>query len=108
MPPSRDPDAGAAWPGTIYAEIGRKLTLESSGGAADASLVFAAGVPTLDGLGIVGGGIHTADEYAEIDSIAPRVYLLARLIQEYGRSVATVPGTTVSPPSPTTTKQETR
>ena len=29
------------------------------------------------GLGIVGGGIHTADEYAEVDSIAPRIYLLA-------------------------------
>ncbi|HEX8605288.1 MAG TPA: glutamate carboxypeptidase [Pseudoduganella sp.] len=72
----------------VYAEIGRKLTLESSGGAADASLVFAAGLPTLDGLGIVGGGIHTADEYAEVDSIAPRIYLLARLVQEYGRSPA--------------------
>jgi glutamate carboxypeptidase len=72
----------------IYAEIGRKLTLESSGGAADASLLFAAGLPTIDGLGIVGGGIHTADEYAEVDSIGPRIYLLARLVQEYGRSAA--------------------
>ncbi len=85
MPPSPVTDGLARKAAAVYAEIGRKLTLESTGGAADASLVFAAGVPTLDGLGIVGGGIHTADEYAEVDSIAPRIYLLARLIQEYGR-----------------------
>lgn len=85
MPPSPVTDAVARAASDIYAELGRKLTLESSGGAADSSIVFAAGVPTIDGLGIVGGGIHTADEYAEVDSIAPRIYLLARLIQQFGR-----------------------
>ena len=84
MPPSATTDALAARAQAIYGEIGRTLTLESSGGAADASLTLAAGVPSIDGLGIVGGGIHTADEYAEVDSIAPRLYLLARLIMEYG------------------------
>ena len=88
MPASPVTDGLARRATAIYAEIGRKLTLESSGGAADASLLFAAGLPTIDGLGIVGGGIHTADEYAEVDSIAPRIYLLARLIQEYGRAPA--------------------
>lgn len=91
MPNSPVTDALAKKASTIYAELGRKLTLESSGGAADASLVFAAGVPTIDGLGIVGGGIHTADEYAEVDSIAPRIYLLARLIQEFGKTPAQLP-----------------
>lgn len=86
MPPSPVTDALARKASNIYGELGRKLTLESSGGAADSSLVFAAGVPTIDGLGIVGGGIHTADEYAEVDSIAPRLYLLARLIQEFGKN----------------------
>ena len=85
MPASPITDAIAQRATGIYAELGRKLTLESTGGAADASLIFAAGVPTLDGLGIVGGGIHTAEEYAEVDSIVPRLYLLARLMQEYGR-----------------------
>lgn len=85
MPPSPVTDAVARAASDIYAELGRKLTLESSGGAADSSIVFAAGVPTIDGLGIVGGGIHTADEYAEVDSIAPRIYLLARLIQQFGK-----------------------
>lgn len=85
MPKSATTDALAARAQAIYGEIGRRLTLESTGGAADSSLTFAAGVPSLDGLGIVGGGIHTAEEYAEVDSIAPRLYLLARLIMEYGR-----------------------
>lgn len=86
MPPSPVTDAVARAASAIYAELGRKLTLESSGGAADSSIVFAAGVPTVDGLGIVGGGIHTAEEYAEVDSIAPRIYLLARLIQQFGKN----------------------
>jgi glutamate carboxypeptidase len=85
MPKSPVTDAVAAKAQAVYGELGRKLTLESSGGAADSSLTFATGVPTIDGLGIVGGGIHTPEEYAEVESIAPRVYLLARLIQEYGR-----------------------
>jgi glutamate carboxypeptidase len=78
-------DGMAARAQAIYAELGRKLTLEGTGGAADASLIAAAGVPTLDGLGIVGGGIHTPEEYAEVDSVAPRLYLLARMIMEYGK-----------------------
>src|SRR3954452_17761613 len=68
----------------IYAEIGRKLTLEGSGGAADSSLSAGAGTPSLDGLGIVGGEIHTPNEYAEVESIVPRFYLLTRLIMELG------------------------
>jgi glutamate carboxypeptidase len=77
-------DALAARAGVIYAELGRKLTLESTGGAADANYSAGAGVPTIDGLGIVGGGIHTPGEYADLDSFAPRFYLLARLIMELG------------------------
>ncbi|MGV7208661.1 glutamate carboxypeptidase [Oxalobacteraceae bacterium A2-2] len=84
MPQNAATDAMAARAQAIYGELGRKLTLEGTGGAADASLIAAAGVPTLDGLGIVGGGIHTPEEYAELDSIVPRLYLLARLMMEYG------------------------
>lgn len=77
-------DALAAKAQGIYGEIGRKLTLERSGGAADSSLTAGAGTPSIDGLGFVGGGAHTAEEYAEVGSIAPRLYLLARLLMEYG------------------------
>ncbi len=66
----------------IYGELGRKLTIEGSGGAADASLAASVGVPTLDGFGIVGGNIHTPEEYAEVESVSPRIYLLTRMIME--------------------------
>jgi glutamate carboxypeptidase len=82
MPQTAKQDVLAAKAQAIYGEIGRKLTLEGSGGAADASLSAGVGTPTLDGFGIVGGEIHTENEYAEIDSIVPRFYLLARMLVE--------------------------
>ncbi|NWB27019.1 M20/M25/M40 family metallo-hydrolase [Pseudomonas gingeri] len=82
MPPTPAQDALAAKAQAIYGEIGRKLTLEGSGGAADASLSAAVGTATLDGFGIVGGGIHTEDEYAEVESVVPRFYLLTRMLME--------------------------
>jgi glutamate carboxypeptidase len=74
----------AATAQAIYAELGKTLTLEGTGGAADSS--FSAGVfkPTLDGLGLVGGNAHSLDEYAEVESIVPRFYLLTRMLMELG------------------------
>ena len=80
MPQTAESDRLMAMAQGIYGEIGRKLTEEGSGGAADASLSASVGTPTLDGFGIVGGNIHTPEEYAEIDSVAPRIYLLSRMI----------------------------
>lgn len=82
MPKNDATDALAARAQEIYGEIGRKLTLEGSGGAADSSIAAGAGVPAIDGLGIVGGDIHTPNEYGEEGSVAPRLYLLTRLIME--------------------------
>jgi len=42
-------------------------------------------VPTLDGFGIVGGGIHTPDEHAEVESVVPRFYLLTRMVMELSK-----------------------
>lgn len=74
---------------TIYGEIGRSLKTEASGAGTDGNYTAAAGTTTLDGLGPVGGGAHTAgEEYIEVDLIAPRIYLLARLIEEVSRASA--------------------
>jgi glutamate carboxypeptidase len=80
MPQTAETDKLVAIAESIYGEIGRKLTIEGSGGAADASLSAAVGTPTLDGFGIVGGNIHTPEEYAEVESVTPRLYLLTRMI----------------------------
>jgi glutamate carboxypeptidase len=67
----------------IYREIGRQLNTEASGAGTDGNYTAAAGTTTLDGLGPVGGGAHTAgDEHIDIDRIALRIYLLGRLIEE--------------------------
>ena len=85
MPQTAESDKLVAIAQGIYGELGRKLTIEGSGGAADASLSAGVGTPTLDGFGIVGGNIHTAEEYAEVESVVPRVYLLSRMIMELSK-----------------------
>src|SRR5471032_2475238 len=82
MPQTAESDKLVTMAQGIYGELGKKLTIEGSGGAADASLSAGVGVPTLDGFGIVGGNIHTPEEYAEVDSVSPRIYLLTRMIME--------------------------
>lgn len=70
----------------IYREIGYELNTEASGAGTDGNYTAAAGTTTLDGLAPVGGGAHVAgEEYIEIDKIAPRIYLLARLIEVASR-----------------------
>ncbi|HEY4564805.1 MAG TPA: peptidase dimerization domain-containing protein, partial [Thermoanaerobaculia bacterium] len=39
-------------------------------------------IPVLDGLGPVGGGMHTREEYVELGSLARRIVLLADLLVE--------------------------
>jgi len=53
----------------------------ATGGGSDGNTTAALGVPTLDGLGPVGGAAHNPDEYVLVSSIAPRVAMLAGLIQ---------------------------
>ncbi|HEX8541769.1 MAG TPA: M20/M25/M40 family metallo-hydrolase [Pseudomonas sp.] len=88
MPQTAESDKLVAIAQGIYGELGRTLTIEGSGGAADASLAASVGVPTLDGFGIVGGNIHTPEEYAEVESVSPRIYLLTRMIMELSRGTA--------------------
>ena len=67
MPRSPASDKLVATAEGIYAEIGKKLTIESSGGAADASLVAGVGVPVLDEEGlraIVAGDTGAVDAAA--------------------------------------------
>jgi glutamate carboxypeptidase len=41
-------------------------------------------IPILDGLGPVGGGMHTREEYVELESLRRRIVLLADLLAEEG------------------------
>ena len=57
----------------------------STGGASDANTTSGMGVPTIDGLGPIGGMDHSPEEYLEVSSIVPRTALLAALLVEVGR-----------------------
>jgi glutamate carboxypeptidase len=65
---------------SLARRLGFELRDTATGGASDANTTAGLGVPTLDGLGPVGGLDHSPDEYLEIDSIVPRVALLAALL----------------------------
>lgn len=56
------------------------------GGGSDGNFTAGAGVPTLDGLGAVGGGAHAEDEHAVVAEILPRTRLLADLAAEISRT----------------------
>jgi glutamate carboxypeptidase len=49
-------------------------------GASDANFTGALGVPTLDGLGAVGGGAHARSEYVDVTAMPDRTALLAALV----------------------------
>jgi glutamate carboxypeptidase len=49
-------------------------------GASDGNFTAALGVPTLDGLGAVGGGAHARDEYIDVSRLPERAALLAALV----------------------------
>lgn len=72
------------------AALGLNIVAESKGGVSDANLLVGAGVPTLDSLGPVGGGMHDLNrEYLRIDSLPVRGALLAGLIHRLSLSEST-------------------
>ncbi len=62
--------------------LGLHVVSEGKGGVSDANLLMEMGVPTLDSLGPIGGGMHNLNkEYLYTDSLIQRGALLAGLIQ---------------------------
>lgn len=71
----------------IYAELdGRRLLMHpTTNGGTDAGFAGRSGHPAvLEGLGLAGWGYHARNEFIEIDSIPPRLYLAARMLIELG------------------------
>ena len=62
-------------------DIGVLITDTATGGSSDGSFTFACGVPTIDGLGPIGGFFHSEEEYLEIPSLIERTQLLAEIIE---------------------------
>ena len=83
--PVWEPDAkGLALHATaesIARRLGFALPHQSSGGGSDGNFTGAMGIPTLDGLGIMGALAHTLEEHVMVSSMAPRAKLFAGLLQ---------------------------
>jgi glutamate carboxypeptidase len=71
----------------IAGELGFELRDAATGGASDANTTAALGIPTLDGLGPVGGDDHSIDEWLDLGSVVPRTVLLAAFMARIGQAL---------------------
>jgi len=76
----------------VARSLGFEIRDAATGGASDANTTAGLGLPTLDGLGPVGGNDHSPEEYLEVDSVVPRTSLLAGLVLAVARERSFAPG----------------
>lgn len=63
------------------AELRQPIAPASTGGVCDGNNLQSAGLPTLDTLGVRGGGLHTHDEWIDFSSLVERAQLMAVLLR---------------------------
>jgi len=66
------------------ADVSFKMSLEAgkTGGGSDASITSSLGIPTIDGLGPDGDGIHAENEHLILPSLIQRTALLTELLRQ--------------------------
>jgi glutamate carboxypeptidase len=64
----------------LASDLGFELRAAATGGASDANTTAGLGVPSLDGLGPIGGLDHSPEEWLDVASIVPRTTLFAALL----------------------------
>lgn len=67
----------------IARTLGLELREDGSGGASDGNFTAALGIPTLDGLGAGGVGMHAAHEQVTIRTLPRRAALVAKLLCDW-------------------------
>lgn len=65
--------------------IGQSLPFGQTAGVCDGNNLQAAGLATIDTLGVRGGGLHTPDEWIDLSSLVERCQLLALTILREGQ-----------------------
>ncbi len=63
-------------------ELGIDMKAITTGGCSDGNFTASAGVPTIDGMGLVGANSHRPDEYVELSSIPVMVSLITRVCRD--------------------------
>src|SRR6476620_5286459 len=69
----------------VASRLGFEMTDAATGGASDANTTSGMGVPSLDGLGPIGGNDHSPAEYMDVDSVVPRTAMVAGLLLAIAR-----------------------
>ncbi|MGG0740892.1 M20 family metallopeptidase [Niallia taxi] len=68
----------------IIKEAGKELGIEVkdtfTGGGSDGAFTSSMGIPTIDGMGPVGGNAHSEEEYLELNTFVERTLLLATVL----------------------------
>jgi glutamate carboxypeptidase len=67
----------------LAGQLGVPIAEELSGAGSDANFTAALGVPTLDGLGARGLGMHAENEHVILSSLPRRAALLASMLQNW-------------------------
>ncbi|MEC6882418.1 M20 family metallopeptidase [Photobacterium piscicola] len=80
MVPSPQTEVLMAQVEAVGKDLGIDITWQAVGGGSDANLTAVLGIPTLDGLGPIGAGFHSADEWLDLASIEPRIRLLQQVL----------------------------
>ena len=73
---------------SVAVELGLNLDHGQFGGGSDGNFTGALGIPTLDGLGVHGKGLHTKSEHIYVSSLVPRAQLLAGLYRALSKLAA--------------------
>ncbi len=94
-PPMAETDQSRALQELIISQaeqLGIDMKAITTGGCSDGNFTASAGVPTIDGLGLVGANSHRADEYIELASIPVMVSLISRVCRKLAEKKSTTAG----------------
>lgn len=75
-------------------DLGQRLPFGRTGGVCDGNILQDAGLPTIDTLGVRGGGLHTTGEWIELASLVERAELFAITLARLAEGRLDVSGTT--------------
>ena len=73
-------------------DLGIAIDWKPTGGCCDGNNIAAAGIPVIDTLGVRGANIHSAQEFAKLDSLVERAKLSALLLLKIAAGEIPIPG----------------
>lgn len=82
-PPMERNEAALTQVKAIGGKVGVTVRIEGVGGGSDGNLTAALGIPTLDGLGAQGDGLHAIHEHVIISSLTERAALVAGILKHW-------------------------